>query len=181
MNGAQSVVRFFPYCGYLSSGHGLICTCYFKRINPFYQILTSKSLQVQSMISDVFTLNINVSIITEASVGALWPVYTQRKWLIWSLSVNTAWYLICWDCNRFLEPLAWFNKESKQFNQSDIGSDITALALLLSVNCPLIRSRSHLIFDASSNASVNTDADTWCEWYSSNQCSPSKQQGTWER
>ena len=58
--------------------------------HPFYQILTSNSLQVQSMISDVFTLNINVSISTEASVGALWPVYTLRKWLIWSLSVNPA-------------------------------------------------------------------------------------------
>ena len=68
-------------------------------------------------------------------------------------------------------------KCEQSFNQSDI----TALALMLSVNCPLIRSRIHLIFDASSNASVNTDSDTWYEWYFSNQCSPSQQQGTWGR
>ena len=43
-------------------------------------------------------------------------------------------YLITWDCNPFLVSLAWCIKKSKQFNQIDIASDVTALALRLSVN-----------------------------------------------
>ena len=46
-------------------------------------------------------------------------------------------YLINWGCNPFLERLAWFIKKSKQFNQSDIASDIAAVMLTLSVNLPL--------------------------------------------
>ena len=53
-------------------------------------------------------------------------------------SVSTlASYLISWSCNLFLERLALFIKESKEFNQNDIASDIAALRLSLSVNRPL--------------------------------------------
>ena len=41
-------------------------------------------------------------------------------------------YLINWDCNPFLNWLAWYIKKSKQFNQSDIA----VLTLTLSVNGP---------------------------------------------
>ena len=49
------------------------------------------------------------------------------------VNVN-ALYLINWDCTPFFERLAWFIKKSKEFNQTDIASDITALMLALSVN-----------------------------------------------
>ena len=41
--------------------------------------------------------------------------------------------LISWRCNPFLEPLPWFIKKSKQFNQSNITSDLAVLTLMLSV------------------------------------------------
>ena len=72
---------FFPTVIICHQDMALYAHAILKELNPhpFYQILTSKSLQVQSMISDVFTLNINVSISTEASVDALWPIYTKRQ------------------------------------------------------------------------------------------------------
>ena len=45
--------------------------------------------------------------------------------------------LINWGCNPVLERIAWFIKKSKQFNQSDIASDIAALTLMFNVNEPL--------------------------------------------
>ena len=53
-------------------------------------------------------------------------------------SVSTlAWYLINWGCKPYLEWFAWSIKKRKQFNQSDIASNIPALTLALSVNWPL--------------------------------------------
>ena len=47
-------------------------------------------------------------------------------------SVSTlASYLINWGCNPFSERFAWFRKKSKQFNQSSVATDMTALTLTL--------------------------------------------------
>ena len=43
-------------------------------------------------------------------------------------------YLINWCYNTYLEQLLWFIKKSKQFNHSNITSNISALILTLSVN-----------------------------------------------
>ena len=45
-------------------------------------------------------------------------------------------YLINWGRSPLLEWLTWFTMQSKQFNQSDIASDITAMTLTFSVNGP---------------------------------------------
>ena len=59
-------------------------------------------------------------------------------------------YLINWSGNPFLKWLAWFIKNSKQFNQSYITSDIAALALTLTVSEP-----QHFIFVSSSFLEMN--------------------------
>ena len=46
-------------------------------------------------------------------------------------------YVINWGRNPFLKRCTWFIKKSKQFNQSDIISDISALTLTLTLNKPL--------------------------------------------
>ena len=51
-------------------------------------------------------------------------------------------YLIKSGYNTFLERLAWFIRKSKQFNVSDITSDITVMTLTPSVNGPLMESQS---------------------------------------
>ena len=51
-------------------------------------------------------------------------------------------YLINWGCNPFSKRLTGFIKKSKEFNLSDIGSDITGLTLTLSINGP----KGHLLF-----------------------------------
>ena len=61
-------------------------------------------------------------------------VWTDKLKGIFNLSSA---YLINWDLNPFLEPPAWFIKKCKQFNQSEITSDIGALTMTLSVNSPL--------------------------------------------
>ena len=51
--------------------------------------------------------------------------------------------LVNWGFNSFLERLAWFIKKPKQFNWEpycNIGSDIAALTMTLSVNGPLFPS-----------------------------------------
>ena len=58
--------------------------------------------------------------------------------MIWSISVNTCIISDQLRLQPILEWLTWFIiKKSKQFNHSDIASDIAALTLTLSVNGPL--------------------------------------------
>ena len=72
--------------------------------------------------------------ILEKYIG-LRPIYTKYQWLIWSISVNT-WFIS--DQLGLQSIYAWFIKKSKQFNQSNIDSDITALTQKLSINRPLL-------------------------------------------
>ena len=45
-------------------------------------------------------------------------------------------YLISWGLQPIFGGLAWFIEKYKQFNRSDIASDIALLMLTLSVNEP---------------------------------------------
>ena len=47
-------------------------------------------------------------------------------------------YLINWDCNLFLDWLAWLMKKTRQINQSYIATDMAALMVTLSVMGPYL-------------------------------------------
>ena len=60
-------------------------------------------------------------------------IYAMREWLFWSISVN-GWAI---SDQLVLQPIFRALLITKQFNQHNIASDITALTLMLSVNRPL--------------------------------------------
>ena len=63
------------------------------------------------------------------------PIYTNDRFGV-SVSILTS-YLTIWGRNQFLEQLDGFIEKSKQFDQSNITSNIATLMLMLSVNEPL--------------------------------------------
>ena len=65
------------------------------------------------------------------------PVYTKHQLLVRCISVNA--HIISYQLGLqpIFEGLAWFVKKYKQFNKSDIVSDIAALTPTISVNGPL--------------------------------------------